>query len=100
MRFARITSVLVPLAVSMALAVPAQAARAGGDRKAGDPKARAGAARIAAKRATRPRPPRRKPVRATRAELEGLARRMRHDILMSTTAAGSGHPTSSLSAVE
>lgn len=33
-------------------------------------------------------------------QLELLAKRIRYDILRSTTAAGSGHPTSSLSAVE
>ncbi len=32
--------------------------------------------------------------------LRALAKRMRHDILVSTTEAGSGHPTSSLSGVE
>jgi transketolase len=36
----------------------------------------------------------------TRSELEAVARRLRRDIITSTTAAGSGHPTSSLSAVE
>lgn len=36
----------------------------------------------------------------TRSELEAVARRLRRLIITSTTAAGSGHPTSSLSAVE
>lgn len=37
---------------------------------------------------------------ATRDDLERIARRLRRDIVTSTTAAGSGHPSSSLSAVE
>jgi len=36
----------------------------------------------------------------TRGELEAVAKRLRRHIITSTTAAGSGHPTSSLSAVE
>lgn len=32
--------------------------------------------------------------------LQAICRRIRHDILTSTTEAGSGHPTSSLSGVE
>ncbi|HMP01394.1 MAG TPA: transketolase [Gemmatales bacterium] len=40
------------------------------------------------------------PTTHNRSELESVARRLRRHIITSTTAAGSGHPTSSLSAVE
>ena len=33
-------------------------------------------------------------------DLEAIAKKIRRDIIISTTEAGSGHPTSSLSAVE
>ncbi|MBA2272794.1 MAG: transketolase, partial [Actinobacteria bacterium] len=35
-----------------------------------------------------------------RSEIEEIARRIRRDIVTSTTAAGSGHPSTSLSMVE
>src|SRR5262249_14952691 len=40
------------------------------------------------------------PAAASLADLQAKARAIRKDIILSTTAAGSGHPTSSLSAVE